>query len=577
MITDKESEIIERIKTHLTSISIDFDKFCDLLQKHNAFISGSYLLDIIKGELLTDVADIDIYVISNERSKILEQEIYQMINTSNNIHAYLPAKIQKIKDINDENNNDCKNNNNEKKYVKKNNIIVYDENELEDDSPVSIKEKNKNEEIFFHTSDQEEPIDQNEPINQDDEIIDIDDFEKIKKSVIGHSVTETYKQCLVDCHSDILSVMNKYDKKSKKYKVRIMSNLTQWADLMGYGYSPEEYFSDLNDLKIFFDCYKLLLDIKKEIPPHSDQDMMILIKDVQRAMVHSLQFKKNLNITINPYTVNEKFVCKPYQYAFKPFNFHSVRYTDLKKQEYMLNPNINFVVDINSSNKLIATHQLIYFSERFTPQEIVDNFDMDFCSNYFDGRNVYIKNYSSIVNSTCIMTLEMYNSRKVTDRIDKYINRGYSIKINFEGVIYDLLHNGQNINQNSTNFALNIIHIDPTLPTHRRKTYDFFSVINQLPAETENILLTDCSITYFNQISKKINNLPTMLKKLYVYIEFYKDAECEIVLPDKLPFGCEVISYSISNEIYYTKNYKQAKTINDYHDRYLKYCKMPSE
>jgi len=53
--------------------------------------------------------------------------------------------------------------------------------------------------------------------------------------------------------------------------------------------------------------------------------------------------------------------------------------------------NIRKIIDFETLGTIIKTYQLIYFKEDKynTYKEIVDNFDFDFCANYFDGKNIY--------------------------------------------------------------------------------------------------------------------------------------------------------------------------------------------
>ena len=75
-------EIVERLHQKFIDFDIDFDEFNKMLLKHNAFISGSFLLQIIQKEFYPAKSyDIDIYTFG-EKNKELETEIMKLIKKS---------------------------------------------------------------------------------------------------------------------------------------------------------------------------------------------------------------------------------------------------------------------------------------------------------------------------------------------------------------------------------------------------------------------------------------------------------------------------------------------------------------
>lgn len=524
MATNNENEIINRIKLHLESISIDFNKLCTLLKKHNAFISGSYLLGIIRDNLFSEFADVDIYVISQERDIVLEREIYELINKSNNIHITNNFSVKKIND------------------------------DIVNDDKMEQKEK---------------IISKNEKFNEKEQhIIDIDNFEQIKNYTTGLSVGYYEKKDLNSMSKNLLAIVDYIEDNFEKNKEFIMDELVKIDNFLFPIYNKGGHAIS-NGFSIFLNNFEKLLYIKKQIQACNDTNTFKYIEYLQQLMIRCFQFKENYIVQDNSCKIKKNLI-KKYNdddlYQF--YNFASFDYTNFENSKYALNPNINFVMNIDSNNKLIATHQLIYFKSDFTPKEIVDNFDLDFCSNYFDGENIYIKNYLSIVNSSCIMTLDMYHARKVTDRIGKYIDRGFSVKIQYNDVIFDLIQNGEHINNNSTNFAINVSYIDinnsrnHTYDEKNKCIYDIDTIINKLPIHTQNIILIDGY--NFNPISKKLSNLPVTLENIYILNDSY--AKDIIKLSSKLPFGCEIKKAKLSdrksgNEIIKNNNKRKTKII----------------
>lgn len=74
------NEIIERIRSKFIEFDVDFDQFNNLLQKYNAFISGSFLLQVIQNEFYFG-SDIDIFTFG-EKNINFENEINDIIKKS---------------------------------------------------------------------------------------------------------------------------------------------------------------------------------------------------------------------------------------------------------------------------------------------------------------------------------------------------------------------------------------------------------------------------------------------------------------------------------------------------------------
>jgi len=78
----KYNEIIERIRTKFIEFDVNFEEFNELLQKYNAFISGSFLLQVIQDEFYkAGTYDIDIFTFGEKNIKF-ENEINDIIKES---------------------------------------------------------------------------------------------------------------------------------------------------------------------------------------------------------------------------------------------------------------------------------------------------------------------------------------------------------------------------------------------------------------------------------------------------------------------------------------------------------------
>lgn len=77
---DFEADIIKRLKQEFNNHDIDFEEFCNLLITNNAFLSGSFLLQVIQNRFFDDIkSDIDIYTFGDINTS-LENNIQKLIN-----------------------------------------------------------------------------------------------------------------------------------------------------------------------------------------------------------------------------------------------------------------------------------------------------------------------------------------------------------------------------------------------------------------------------------------------------------------------------------------------------------------
>jgi hypothetical protein len=74
-----EIEIINRLKKCLNQFNIDFEDLSKLLIENNAFISGSFLLQVIQKHFFVEEFDIDIYTFG-AKNKVLEDGIKKLMN-----------------------------------------------------------------------------------------------------------------------------------------------------------------------------------------------------------------------------------------------------------------------------------------------------------------------------------------------------------------------------------------------------------------------------------------------------------------------------------------------------------------
>ena len=179
---------------------------------------------------------------------------------------------------------------------------------------------------------------------------------------------------------------------------------------------------------------------------------------------------------------------------------------------------INAIVDFDSDD-VLHKYQLIYYDYTVykTPLDIINNFDLDFCKNYFDGKTIYIKNLESITTSSCILTLtkpRIYKNQN--KRIVKYLERKYDIKVKYNDDVYDIIfldYDGTKIIQN---VELNK-DVENLIIICKNAQFVIDNVLNNLPASLEKLVI----YTYNNETI--IDNLPVSLQELRLYIWRYTD------------------------------------------------------
>jgi hypothetical protein len=169
---------------------------------------------------------------------------------------------------------------------------------------------------------------------------------------------------------------------------------------------------------------------------------------------------------------------------------------------------INAIVNFGLKSEILNKYQLIYYDDTNykTPLDIINNFDFDFCANYWNGVELYIKNYDNILQNKCILNINkprIFNYQN--KRIVKYIKRGFNIKINYNDNLYDVIYINEKIN-GEFNESINLMIICED------RFVDIYTAITNLPTSLEKLII----YTYgHNNI---IDNLPSSLLELRLYI-----------------------------------------------------------
>lgn len=177
---------------------------------------------------------------------------------------------------------------------------------------------------------------------------------------------------------------------------------------------------------------------------------------------------------------------------------------------------INAIVNFESDN-VLSKYQIVYYDDTIykTPLDIINDFDLDFCKNYFDGNIFYVENYDSIITSSCILNLikpRIYKNQK--KRIIKYIKRNFNIKVKYNEDLYDIIYLNYTDHVNNTiNFSkelnediINLIFVCDNAQ------FEMTKILENLPVNLEKLII------YTYNSANIIDNLPTNLQELRLYI-----------------------------------------------------------
>ena len=383
-------KVYEQLKQKIIDFDIDFDELCSLLINNNAFISGSFLLQVIQNRYFEgETYDIDIYTFG-DKNIILEKGIETLL--TNAVYKKKPF-------------NDNQNKNNIENENKADNFNNLNEDNTYSNESNKLNDLNKHNINFNELSDE---LDSESNESDDSESNSSDNYKKIESDdCIKNEAYETNKYNKYNIESCVISVdiINKYKGINRCIKNKLQS---------GYG------------------------------------------------------FDKIINI-----------------------------------------------VDFECKNNILLKHQLIYYDDTLykTSNDIINNFDFVFCANYFDGKNIYIKNYNSILSASCTINLKeprIYNN--LNKRIIKYINRGYCICAKYIDDIYNISYLKLDIDKKLKASLTNLSDTENLIITCEYGIKEITNYLNNLPSKLEKLII------YSYPVSSLINNLPILLQELRLYI-----------------------------------------------------------
>jgi len=432
MDSTKYNEIIERLRTKFKDFDVNFEQFNELLIKNNAFISGSFLLQVIQDEFYPSTTyDIDIFTFGEKNIKF-ENEINKIIKKS----------ILK-------------------KILKKN---------------LNIINKKKAGGTFYLERDDFERDDLDESMFDLDEYLNDTEYEEAKliKNLKPDIKIDELEQSMLDLEKKITSEYEK-PKKDLLYNIKIVDKN---ADL---------------DKIDFERPINLNTKLIKGYNPDNKTDFV------------------NINIHCGSY--EPKIISK-----YKSINKCKKTNIGITNLDYD-HDKINEIVDFQVSNDIMSKYQLIYYDDNVikTPEDILKGFDFDFCANYWDGKNLFIKDLNSINSKSCIVNLKkprIYNNQN--KRIIKYTKRNFDIKLKYNDDVYQVIYLyldhdtgklilSKNVDENMDKIAL--------LLDNAR--FSIKNILDNLPFGLEKLII------YTHNNKEIIDNLPIILKELRLYLWNY--------------------------------------------------------
>lgn len=412
------NEIIERIKRKFIEFDVDFEQFNELLIKNNAFISGSFLLQVIQDEFYPAATyDIDIFTFGEKNIKF-ENEINDIIKKS------ILKKILK----------------------KKLNIV--------------------NKKIAGATYYWERDDDLDEYLNDTE-------YEEAKliKNLKPDIKIDELEQSMLDLEKQVTS---EYEKPKKD-----------------------------------------LLDNNKIVNKNADLDKI----DFERPINLNTKLIKGYNPDNKTDFVNINLRCGSYEpkiiSKYKSINRCEKRSIGITNLDYNYDK-INEIIDFEVSNDIMSKYQLIYYDDNVikTPEDILKGFDFDFCANYWDGKNLFIKDLNLINSKSCIVNLKkprIYNNQN--KRIIKYIKRNFDIKLKYNEDIYQVIY--LYLNRNTDKLILNK-NVDETMDKIAllldKAHLSIKNILDNLPFGLEKLII------YTHNNEEIIDNLPITLQELRLYL-----------------------------------------------------------
>lgn len=281
-----------------------------------------------------------------------------------------------------------------------------------------------------------------------------------------------------------------------------------------------EYYPDSDiDIYTWSEKSKKIEEELYEIIHNSSLKVLCNIKDSNYSKNVLVKQKDIFSYTCNCDDCENKDICVPcvinngdnrdYQHVIYRRDINKLNYNGI---ETVIKSEIKFyesdfikeIVDFTTF-KNCKKYQLIYCDKEIYPNFItmIDNFDFDFCANYFDGKKLYVKDWQSIKKKTSVRKFDRYRIyQNELKRIIKYKNRGFNIDIQIFGQLYTLVYVLTNTEYN-------------------------------LPQVENLILYVDVKESGIDDYTETFLNIPNTVKKLIVYNYPRK------TLIDNLPMLCE--------------------------------------
>ena len=260
---------------------------------------------------------------------------------------------------------------------------------------------------------------------------------------------------------------------------------------------------------------KDLLDNNKIVNKNADLDKI----DFERPINLNTKLIKGYNPDNKTDFVNINLRCGSYEpkiiSKYKSINRCEKRSIGITNLDYNYDK-INEIIDFEVSNDIMSKYQLIYYDDNVikTPEDILKGFDFDFCANYWDGKNLFIKDLNLINSKSCIVNLKkprIYNNQN--KRIIKYIKRNFDIKLKYNEDIYQVIY--LYLNRNTDKLILNK-NVDETMDKIAllldKAHLSIKNILDNLPFGLEKLII------YTHNNEEIIDNLPITLQELRLYL-----------------------------------------------------------
>jgi len=201
---------------------------------------------------------------------------------------------------------------------------------------------------------------------------------------------------------------------------------------------------------------------------------------------------------------------------------------------------LKYVNEIGGLNTDVEKIQICYIDPDYCKDYstfLIEHYDFDFCANYWDGKEIWVKDLESIKTMSCVYPVQNLKLKcREISRLCKYLDRGFDIKIKLNDQHFKVMTDMDVVEYKED---IEIPDCENLILIYRFVNYDngiYSFNLDNLPLQLKNLVI------YSNSYRLKMSsNLPFGLEKIHIYEHWHIKTKLNTKYKySKLPFGCEV-------------------------------------